>query len=311
MEREIEAFIDYLRAEVCASEHTVLAYANDLRHLHDALQISPDHELDVRSIRASHLDGFFERYATSHAVASVARARAAIRGFFRWLVIHVELPEDPSRHLLSPKLEATLPDTLGRAAIEAMIGATDDASPLGQRNRAIVAMLWASGLRVSEVASLTVDMVRLDKDLVRVTGKGRKERLVPLAPKARELLSVWLDEGRPALALRARARRGKASSEHHLFVSRTFRPLDRVRIFRILRELAQRAGLRTQPSPHTLRHAFATHLVEGGADLRAVQELLGHASLATTQRYTHVDAERLRSLHARFHPRGKAKGGHD
>ncbi len=302
MDADIDGFLDYLRAELCASEHTVHAYANDLHRFAVAVERS-----GIEDVRAEDLDAFMRSEAEDHAPASRARARAALRGFFRWLVLTERLTIDPSRFLLTPKLEATLPDTLTKHDIEAMIDVENATTPLGQRNRALVAIVWASGLRVSEVTGMTVDALRLDLDLVRVLGKGRKERLVPLAAKARSLVETWLDEGRPTLAREAKKGRLVKTCDR-LFVSRSFRPLDRVRVFRILRELAARAGLGRTPSPHTLRHAFATHLVEGGADLRAVQELLGHASLATTQRYTHVDKARLRSMHADFHPRGRREG---
>lgn len=292
MHDAIDGFLDFLLVEACASKHTVAAYANDLTRLARALPGATPEQVTPED-----LDGYFAALSRTHEPSSVARARAALRGFFRWLVALDRLATDPSRHLLPPKLEQSLPVGLGRDAIEAMIDACPDDRPLGQRNRALICLLWACGMRVSEATSMPVDALRLDLDVARVVGKGRKERLVPLAPRARDLIAAWLDEGRP------RVLAGTTRNPPELFLSRTGRPLDRVRVYRLLRELAARAGLQVRPSPHMLRHAFATHLVEGGADLRAVQELLGHASLATTQRYTHVDAARLRAMHESFHPR--------
>ena len=304
----IQGFLDFLSAEAGASPHTVAAYANDLRRLAEDLGTRP-----IDQVVAADLELHLGKLRESHATASVARARAAIRGLFRYLFANEEIDRDPAQGLLSARLEETLPQTLTRRDVGRLLAEFDDAEGsdgtrragtrrvLRIRDRALLHILYACGLRVSEALSVEVDSLRLDHALVRVLGKGRKERLVPLADAASEAIARYLDEGRPLLAARA------ANSSPQLFLSRNGRPLDRVRAWRILRELAKRAGLAKLPSPHVLRHAFATHLVEGGADLRAVQELLGHASLATTQRYTHVDAERLRGLHRRFHPRANER----
>lgn len=300
MDEAIDGFLDYLLVEACASERTVEAYAGDLRRLAESLA-----GRTPASVTPEDLDAHFAELATRLAPASVARARASVRGFFRCLVANDELAVDPARFLLPPKLEASLPDGLSKTDIEALLAACPGDSPLSCRNRALLYVLWACGLRVSEATTMSVDALRLDLALVRVCGKGRKERLVPLAKPARQALELWLDAARPQLARRS------AKTHSELFLSKSGRPLDRVRVYRLLRELASRAGIAARPSPHSLRHAFATHLVEGGAELRAVQELLGHASLATTQRYTHVDVARLRKLHASFHPRARSPQNED
>lgn len=292
MDEAIQGFLDFLLAEAGVSRRTVEAYAGDLGRLAAALgNRSP------AQVRPTDLEAHLARLRAAYEPATVARARAATRGFFRYLAAMDEIPADPAARLLGARLEETLPVHLTRRDLTRLLDACPAEGPLGVRNLALLHLLWACGLRVSEAVGVDVDSVRLDLKVVRVLGKGRKERIVPLAERAAGSIADYLDRSRPRLA----ARRGAASPA--LFLSKNGRRLDRVRVFRLLRELAAAAGLESRPSPHTLRHSFATHLVEGGADLRAVQELLGHASLATTERYTHVDARRLRRLHGRFHPR--------
>jgi len=237
----------------------------------------------------------------SHAPASVVRALAAIRGFFRYLHAEALVDEDPAQGLLGTRLDQTLPRVLGRRTIEHLLekGVPASDEPLALRDRALLHLLYATGARVSEVAGLEISSFDASRDFMRVTGKGNRERLVPLSPLAGQLLQRYLAEVRPTLAARSKTRPPEA-----MFLSRTGRALERVRIYQIVRRAADRAGVTVACSPHSMRHAFATHLVSGGADLRTVQELLGHASLSTTQIYTHVDSTRLRDTHKRFHPRG-------
>jgi integrase/recombinase XerD len=287
--RLLADFLVYLGAELQLSKHTVAAYRGDLARLIGRERTIPD----IATVRA-HL----RELGRTHAEASVVRAMAAIRGFFRFLHAEGILAADPADGLLGARVEQRLPKALGRANVERLLAAFPAEGPLDIRNRAILDTLYATGCRVGEIVGLEVGGLLDEHDFVRVRGKGDKERLVPLSPRARAAIDRYLAEVRPALAARG-ARRTAA-----LFLSRTGRPLDRVRIWQIVRRAADRVGLRVACSPHALRHSFATHLVSGGADLRAVQELLGHASLATTQVYTHVDRDRLRSVHERFHPRG-------
>ena len=287
----LEEFLAYLSAELQLSTHTVDAYRRDCARLLDGRRSLPD-----RSDLLEHLAGL----RRTHAPASVVRALAAIRGFCRFLYAEAVLDEDPAEGLLGARLEQKLPRVLGRRTIEHLLshGVPDTGQPLDLRNRALLHVLYATGARVSEIAGLTADSIDPKHDFVRVLGKGRLERLVPLSPVAQELVQRYLTETRPLLA----ARRGNPSDA--LFLSKNGRPLERIRIYQIVREAAQRADVTVACTPHSLRHAFATHLVSGGADLRSVQELLGHASLSTTQVYTHVDSKRLRDTHQRFHPRG-------
>jgi integrase/recombinase XerD len=283
-------FLVYLGAELQLSRHTVAAYRRDLTPLVEQGRLPLD-----RATILAHL----QRLRRTHAPASVARALAAIRGLCRFACAEGHLPQDPSEGLLGARLEQQLPPVLGRRAVEALLDAEPPAPPLGLRNRALLHVLYATGCRVSEVARLRLADRIQEHRLLRVTGKGDKERVVPLSARASDWVDRWLRIGRPALAARAR------QPCDALFLSHTGRALERVRIFQIVAGAARRAGLRVACSPHMLRHSFATHLVAGGADLRVVQELLGHASLATTQVYTHVSHARLRRVHAQYHPRGE------
>lgn len=284
-------FLVYLGVEMQLSQHTVAAYRGDLeRLLGDARAALPD-----RAALLVHLG----KLRQSHAEASVVRALAAIRGFFRFLYAEGRIDQDPAEGLLGQRIEHRLPPVLGPEAVEALLGAFPASTPLARRDTAILCTIYATGCRVSELVGLTPNSVIADHRCLRVHGKGNKERLVPLSPRALDLITTYITEVRPGLLANRQAR-----SQDRLFVSRTGRPLDRVRIYQIIRTAAERVGMHLPCSPHALRHSFATHLVSGGADLRVVQELLGHASLATTQIYTHVDQARLRRVHREFHPRG-------
>jgi len=296
VEDALLSFLDFLTAEALASPHTVQAYRRDLERL--SADLDPKHRSDLSCIGEVDLEAHLAHLRRRYAAATVARACASIRSFFAYLYLNQSLPRDPAQALHSPMIPDKLPLVLTREAIAALFKACNVDQPLGQRNHSILILLYACGLRVSELTRLRIDSVRLDLSLVRVLGKGGKERLIPIAGPAQDSLEAYLDQERPLLRLRS------SGKTEELFLSHRGRPLDRRRINRILAELAKRAGLTRIPSAHALRHSFATHLVEGGADLRSVQELLGHASLATTQRYTQVDQKRLRGLHERFHPRG-------
>ncbi len=288
--RWLADFLVYLGAELQLSKHTVAAYRRDLDRLLGEAPGLPDTERIRRHLGA---------LRRTHAPASVLRAAAAIRGFCRFLCAEGAISEDPAEGLLGARLEHRLPKALSRPNVEKLLAACPGDAPLAIRDRALLELLYATGCRVGELVTLEVGGVLDEHGFLRVRGKGSKERLLPLSDRARTSLRRYLDEVRPTLAAR-----GRAEHAHHLFLSRTGRPLDRARVWQVVRATATRAGVRVACSPHSLRHSFATHLVSGGADLRAVQELLGHASLATTQVYTHVDRDRLRDVHGRCHPRG-------
>jgi integrase/recombinase XerD len=287
--RALADFLVYLGVELQVSPHTVAAYRHDLQRFLAGQPALPD--------RAA-IDRHLSSLLASHAPASIARAAAAIRGFYRFLHAEGLAAEDTATGLLGPKLEQKLPKALTRANVQRLLEQEPDGD-LGVRDLAMLHVLYATGCRVSEVTGLLTTSVIAEHRLLRAFGKGNKERLVPIADAALRWLQRYLSEVRPTLRARATADPGAV-----LFLSRTGRPLDRVRVFQVVRAACARAGLAVACSPHALRHSFATHLVAGGADLRSVQEMLGHASLQTTQIYTHVDHERLRAVHRRLHPRG-------
>ncbi len=287
----LEEFLDFIAAELQLSPHTVAAYRRDLDPL-----LADARRLPGRRALATHIGALRKRRAP----ASVVRAMAAIRGFYRFLHVEGRIDDDPADGLLGARLERSLPRALGRRTVERLLEAFDgDDGDLALRNRCLLWLMYATGARVSEVIGLRTADCDFERALALVRGKGRKERLVPLSPPATALLRDYLDRVRPRLAARARTATGDA-----VFLSRTGRPLERTRVYQVVRTAADRCGVTVACSPHTLRHSFATHLVAGGADLRVVQELLGHATLQTTQIYTHVDPQRLRQTHRNHHPRG-------
>ncbi|HEU4339677.1 MAG TPA: tyrosine recombinase [Planctomycetota bacterium] len=292
MREHIDDFLASLLAERGASPHTLAAYRRDLVRF-DAWArdrgIESPRDLDARS-----LEEFPPRLEKlGLAPVSAARAVAAVRSFLRFLARERRASPDLARALPVPSRRRSLPEVLSasEAANLCAAGAIGSSAPL--RDRAILELFYACGTRVTELATLRVSDAHLDAGYVRCFGKGSKERIVPVAGPAVEAVRAWIRDERPAMA----------GDSDRLFVGRRGTPLNRVTLWRIVRNAARRAGLSRRVYPHALRHSFATHLVEGGADLRYVQEMLGHASIATTQVYTHVDRSRLKGIHSRFHPR--------
>lgn len=293
MQEEIDDFLDSLQAERGASPHTRAAYGRDLRRFRDWAAARGIHSAGRLDPRA--LEDFPPRLESMGlAPVSAARTVAAVRSFLRFAAREGRARHDLARALPVPARRRTLPDVLSapEAARLCSAGAVGSAMPL--RDRAILELFYACGTRATELASLRLADVHLDAGYVRCFGKGSKERIVPIAGPAVAAVRKWIDEERPALA----------GSSDRLFVGRRGTALNRVTVWRIVKAAARRAGLTRRVYPHVLRHSFATHLVEGGADVRYVQEMLGHASIATTQVYTHVDRSRLKGIHSRFHPRG-------
>jgi integrase/recombinase XerD len=298
---QVERFLDYLAAERGLSPNTLAAYRRDLRRYAEILTgrgadgalAGEDTVAEfVASLSAAaHGDG--KPYRTS----SVARTLAAVRSFHRFLVQDGDAAEDPSAGVLRPRVPRNLPRPLSVDDVSRLIGAPTGATPAALRDRAILETLYGAGLRISELVSLDVDDLDLEEGSVRVMGKGSKERLVPIGKYAREALSVYLAAGRPALASK--------SSRAALFLNHRGGRLTRHGCATILRKHVRRAGIKKRVTPHTLRHSFATHLLEGGADVRVVQELLGHASVATTQIYTLVTEQHLREVYFTAHPRAR------
>ncbi len=249
-------------------------------------------------MEVSHLQAWLaDLYGVRHVKSRTAsRALSALRRFCRHALREGWMTQDPTLHLASPRLPRALPNTLSEAEVESLLKAPDSVTRLGMRDRAMLEVLYASGLRVSELVELPLAAISLDSGVVRVKGKGGRERLVPLGENALLWVQRYLDEARPVLL--------SGAPHEALFVTQRKQPMTRQAFWYLIKRYALRAGVRSTLSPHTLRHAFATHLVNHGADLRVVQLLLGHADISTTQIYTHVARERLRQLHEKHHPRG-------
>ena len=292
LDDHIQDYLAHLVVERNLSPRTLESYGRDLRKFS---AFAANRKLEITSIERSHLRDYLgSRRDAGLSPRSSARALSAIRGFFRFLVGTEALTTDPTANIRSPSLWKTVPHTLNSSDIDALLAAPDTSTTLGLRNRAMFETLYATGLRVSELVGLTIDRVRLDPGFVRIVGKGRKERLVPLGLAAIDWIERYSDAGR---ALLDRDRRPE------LFLNHRGGVMTRQGFWKILRQHAQQAGIKTTLSPHVIRHSFATHLVENGADLRAVQMMLGHSSLTTTEIYTHVARERLRRLYDEKHPR--------
>ncbi|MDT8407812.1 MAG: site-specific tyrosine recombinase XerD [Methylococcales bacterium] len=291
-EREIDLFLDQLWAEQGASEHTLAAYRSDLRLFarwlrQDSLQTVT--ELQINQYLA-------HRYQKGISARSTARMLSALRRFYGFLLREQQIAIDPCARIEAPFPSKKLPTVLSETEVEALLNAPDTEDTLGFRDRTMLELLYATGLRVSELISLTQEQVNLRQGVVRLMGKGNKERLVPIGEEALLWISGYLQRIRPLLA--------RPDSTNSLFLSRRGQAMTRQAFWYIIKRYAAASGIHASLSPHGLRHAFATHLVNHGADLRVVQLLLGHEDLSTTQIYTHIANERLHTLHARFHPRG-------
>lgn len=291
-DRALDLFAAHIKVERALSPHTVDGYVRDLLRLFAS----------ARERGASGPGDLGPRHITDHLLAladagvgarSRARALSAIRSFYRFIIAERYADADPSAIIDSPRIPRPLPVVLGVADIDAMLAEAPDDTALGMRDSALLATMYAAGLRVSEVCTLHTADLSLDPGHVRVTGKGQKQRLVPLGDIARDLCRRYLEDGRPRLRPRV----------DHVFVSRTGGSLSRQAVWRRVRHYARCAGAAAGTSPHKLRHSFATHLLEGGADLRAVQVMLGHADISTTEIYTHVSRARILDLYMKHHPR--------
>ncbi|MBM4039673.1 MAG: site-specific tyrosine recombinase XerD [Planctomycetes bacterium] len=291
----IGSFLDYMAVEAGAARNTLLAYEHDLRRFANFLTRKA--QPDARRVTTTLALGFLvELKDRGYAVGSIARMLVAVKMFYRYLALEGTVERNVISALDSPKLWRRLPTVLSPAEVEKLLAAPDARTPLGLRDKAMLELLYATGVRASEVVGLDVDGVHYDYGYIRCIGKGSKERVVPIGSKAVEAARRYAAEARPKLL------RGRSSPA--LFVSRTGARLSRYRAWALVKHYAALAGIRKQVYPHALRHSFATHLLAGGADLRSVQEMLGHASIMTTQVYTHLDRGRLKDVHRRFHPRG-------
>ncbi len=292
----LDEFCDALWLEDGLARNTLDSYRGDLRHFADWLE--EEQGKDLVAAEQGDVAGYLShRLSVSRTKASTAsRELSALKRLYQWLLRQGRLDADPTLKIASPKLPRRLPDSLTEADVEALLSAPQGGEPLPLRDRAMLETLYATGLRVSELVGLPLAGVSLDMGVVRVLGKGGKERLVPLGEAAVELLQRYLHESRPVLL------NGRVCDA--LFVTARGDGMTRQAFWYLIKRYARLAGIAKHLSPHTLRHAFATHLLNHGADLRVVQMLLGHADISTTQIYTHVARERLKILHARHHPRG-------
>ena len=290
----IDAYLTHLAVERRLSPHTVESYARDLSQLGEA---AAGLGIPVALLDRAALEGFVRQHMSAgRSPKSVARAVACVRGFYRFLVVSGRRQDNPAAELEGPRAWKTLPKFLSLGEVDSLLQSPDVEEPRGVRDRALIELLYATGLRVSEIVSLRQQDLNLEGGYLTCTGKGRKQRIVPIGDEATEWMRRYLVEARPALL--------KRRSSPRLFVNaRGGATLTRVGIWKILKEHGKRAGVRGPLGPHVLRHSFATHLLERGADLRAIQMMLGHSDLSTTQIYTHVLETRLRAVYDRFHPR--------
>jgi integrase/recombinase XerD len=291
----LDRFGEYLALEQGASARTVEAYGRDLARLVTWAEVKKKPapaDLTPQDLRAF----VYHLKDIGLSPSSIRRSVSSMRTYFKFMVGERELAKDPSLKLETPKKWRTLPEVLSPSDVKQLIDAVSIDEPLAFRDRAMLELGYGAGLRVSEWIGVETKDLLLDDGVVRVFGKGSKERLVPVGRAAIGAVAIYLRELRPRLE--------RGAGKGKLFLNSQGRPLSRMGAWGILRKYVDRSGLKARVTPHTLRHSFATHLLEGGADLRAVQEMLGHADISTTQIYTHVDREYLRSVHKQFHPRG-------
>ncbi len=302
-DRHIKAFQNYIKLERSLSPNSVEAYLRDVQKLRQFIEMTHPAQRPL-TVTGDHLQEFIE-YINALGIGAHSQARilSGIKAFYKFLVFEERLENDPTKLIEGPKLGRKLPDTLSYPEIEKLFEAIDLSKPEGGRNRAMLEILYSSGLRVSELVGLTRSNLYFDVGFIRVTGKGNKERLVPVGRDAIRYTTIYLEEIRGQSPHKA-AQKG---FENHVFLNRNGRSLTRVMVFTIIKNLAMKVSLKKTISPHTFRHSFATHLIEGGADLRAVQEMLGHESITTTEIYTHLDRDYLRQVIQEFHPRSKPR----
>ncbi|MDB5120881.1 MAG: site-specific tyrosine recombinase XerD [Sphingobacteriales bacterium] len=293
---DIKGFKSYLKLERSLSANTVEAYLHDVDKLKQFIEIN---NLDINPVKITslHLKSFLiwinELGMTP---PTQARVLSGLKAFFKYLMLENLIIDDPASLLETPKTNRKLPDTINILEINNLISAIDLSKPEGMRNKAMIEVLYGCGLRVSELVSLKLSNLFLDIEFIKVVGKGNKERLVPIGSEAVKFLRIFISEIRVHIKI-------KSGNEDYVFLNNRGAPLSRVMIFIIIKDLAKQIGLKKSISPHTFRHSFATHLIEGGADLRAVQEMLGHESITTTEIYTHLDRDFLKSTIIQFHPR--------
>lgn len=295
-ESDIREFGNYLKLERSLSPNSIEAYIDDIQKLAQFVELRYEGTLP-EEVTHRQLQGFL-KYLNELGMSAHSQARilSGVKGFFKFLLFEERLEKDPTTLLEGPRLGRRLPDTLDYNEIVQLLEAIDLSTPEGGRNRAMLEVLYSSGLRVSELVELRRANVYFDLGFLRVLGKGNKERLVPIGRDAMKFLKIYLEEIRVHVPV-------QKGFEGHVFLNRAGRSVSRVTVFLVIKALAEKVGLKKSISPHTFRHSFATHLIEGGADLRAVQEMLGHESITTTEIYTHLDRDYLKQVIQEFHPR--------
>jgi len=295
MQTYLDIFLDYLKIEKGLSSNTVNAYRADLEKYFIFLKKKGKKSLE--EVTKEDIIDFLFSLRETHAISSIARFFSSIRSFYRFLFREKILKTDPTQLIEYPKLEKKIPGVLDFWEVERLLKTPSLRTPQGIRDRAILEVMYATGLRVSELARLRLKDVNIEIGFLRCQGKGSKERIIPLGRIAKKFLEKYFFNARPKLL--------KGKESEFLFLAQGGHPLSRQSIWKMIKKMVKRAKIKKEVSPHTLRHSFATHLLERGADLRSVQEMLGHASITTTQIYTHINRLRLKEIHRQFHPRAK------
>lgn len=297
----LKGFSAYLMLERSLSKHSIDAYRRDVDKLINYLQINKTN-LSPQKLERHHLEGFV-RYLNDLSLDARSQSRiiSGLKAFYKYLLMEDLIENDPTQLLEAPKLTRKIPEVLNYEEISSLLAAIDLSEPQGTRNRAMLETLYACGLRVSELTGLKISNLYLDVGFVKVIGKRNKERIVPIGADAIKHIKYYMENDRKQL------KKIDPDHENILFLNRRGRQLTRNMVFMIVKDLAQKAGLTKSVSPHTFRHSFATHLIEGGADLRAVQDMLGHESIITTEMYTHLDTDYLKETVMNFHPRSQKR----
>lgn len=296
METFIKEYLAHLKLEKNLSDNTISSYRNDLKSFNDFL-----HDLNINDpfeITTDHLNGFFKLLKELGLVgSSAARYFSSLKGFFLFLIRNKYIVKNPIEKISAPKTSKKLPGVLDVSEVEKILSLPDVSNKLGLRDKAILELFYACGTRVSELINLKVNDLFLYDEVIRVLGKGSKERLIPIGSSAIKWINEYLTKSRPLLMK-------KMKSENYLFLNSRNTKLSRMGVWKIIERYVKEAEIKKDVHPHTFRHSFATHLLEGGADLRAVQEMLGHADISTTQIYTHIDRDYIKQVHKQYHPRG-------
>ena len=292
----INSYKNYLKLELSLSDNSISAYINDVRKLAELgeVQIKKIQPKDIKQEHIEMLISFIHEIGLGE--MSQARILSGLRSFFKYLQLENEIISSPMDQIEGPRLSKKLPTVLDPHEIQTMLNSIDMSDTNGHRNRAIIETLYASGLRVTELVEMKLSNYFPDIQFIKIVGKGNKERIVPIGKEAIKYIDLYIEKVR-------KLRRVAEGHEDYIFLNRSGKKLTRVMIFTIVKKLAQLAGIRKQVSPHTFRHSFATHLVEGGANLRAIQDMLGHESITTTEIYAHMDTDYLRETIFQFHPR--------